>query len=121
MLGVSLGPAVGGLLADTYGMTAPFVAVGCASAASALYAVFRLPETHPGILKGRSRDAQGVPGSQQKPHDVDPGNPGILGRAQEYQVCRLWLWTIWGQGNQSMLSHSRSEVRGTARSEKGKC
>lgn len=45
LLGVSVGPAVGGLLADAYGLRTPFIVVGLGAAITAVYAFFRLPET----------------------------------------------------------------------------
>ena len=65
-MGVSLGPAVGGLLADTCGLRAPFMAVSAASAASALYATLRLPrdaprdpQTESGSSSSRTRGGAG--------------------------------------------------------------
>lgn len=45
LLGVSVGPAVGGLLADTYGLRVPFIVVGIGALLTAFYSFFRLPET----------------------------------------------------------------------------
>lgn len=45
LLGVSVGPAVGGLLAELYGFRLPFFVVGLAALAAAAYAYWRLPET----------------------------------------------------------------------------
>ncbi len=45
LLGVSVGPAIGGLLAELGGYRLPFYAVGIASPLAALYAYLRLPET----------------------------------------------------------------------------
>ena len=44
-LGVALGPGIGGLVADRYGLEAPFLVVGFTALAAALYSVLRLPET----------------------------------------------------------------------------
>ena len=44
LLGVSIGPAVGGALAEWFGLRVPFFAVGAASLLTALYAFARLPE-----------------------------------------------------------------------------
>lgn len=40
-----MGPAVGGILADTMGLRAPFTFTGIAAALAALYGLIRLPET----------------------------------------------------------------------------
>ncbi|MDH3679462.1 MAG: MFS transporter [Acidimicrobiia bacterium] len=45
LVGVSVGPALGGLLADAYGLRAPFIVVGAGALVTALYGFFRLPET----------------------------------------------------------------------------
>lgn len=45
LLGVSIGPAVGGLLADAYGLRTPFIVVGAGAAITSVYAFLRLPET----------------------------------------------------------------------------
>eukprot|EP00873_Tetraselmis_striata_P024724 jgi/Tetstr1/444988/TSEL_032797.t1 len=68
LLGVSLGPAVGGLLADAYGLRAPFLAVGCASLLASVYAYARLPETHPVLLR---RQAEGGTTSVASPSVAD--------------------------------------------------
>lgn len=45
LAGVSIGPAVGGLLADAVDLRAPFFVVGAMALSAALYGWFRLPET----------------------------------------------------------------------------
>lgn len=45
LVGVSVGPAIGGLLADAYGLRAPFLVVGAGAVITALYGFLRLPET----------------------------------------------------------------------------
>ena len=44
-LGVAMGPGIGGLIADAYGLSAPFHVVGALAIVSAIYAAVRLPET----------------------------------------------------------------------------
>lgn len=44
-LGVAIGPGIGGIIADAYGLSAPFHIVGALGICTALYAVVRLPET----------------------------------------------------------------------------
>jgi MFS family permease len=44
-LGVSLGPGIGGLVAQGFGLRVPFHVVGAAALLAALYAYLRLPET----------------------------------------------------------------------------
>ncbi|MGH1489897.1 MAG: MFS transporter [Acidimicrobiales bacterium] len=45
LLGVSAGPAIGGLMADAYGLRAPFLLVGGTATLTAIYGWLRLPET----------------------------------------------------------------------------
>ncbi|MEM7326340.1 MAG: MFS transporter [Actinomycetota bacterium] len=45
LLGVSAGPAIGGILADLYGLRTPFLVVGLTAAVTAVYSWLRLPET----------------------------------------------------------------------------
>jgi MFS family permease len=45
LIGVSLGPGLGGLVAEVAGLRAPFFVVGVASGIAALYSWLRLPET----------------------------------------------------------------------------
>ena len=44
-VGFALGPGVGGLVADRYGLSTPFYVVGVMGILTAIYAVVRLPET----------------------------------------------------------------------------
>lgn len=44
-LGVALGPGIGGLAADRWGLSSPFFLVGGTALAASLYALVRLPET----------------------------------------------------------------------------
>lgn len=44
-LGVALGPGIGGIVADQWGLGAPFFVVGGTALAASLYAIVRLPET----------------------------------------------------------------------------
>ncbi|MDH4306985.1 MAG: MFS transporter [Acidimicrobiia bacterium] len=46
-LGVSIGPAIGGLLGDRYGLRAPFQVVGILGLAASGYALARIRETRP--------------------------------------------------------------------------
>ncbi len=44
-VGVALGPGIGGLVGERYGLAAPFYVVGVLAIATAVYAAVRLPET----------------------------------------------------------------------------
>ncbi|MDH4145740.1 MAG: MFS transporter [Acidimicrobiia bacterium] len=45
LTGVSIGPGVGGLLADLWGLRAPFLVVGATAVLATVYSYVRLPET----------------------------------------------------------------------------
>ena len=45
LVGVSIGPAVGGLLADAFGLRVPFYVVGVGALVAGVYAYLRIPET----------------------------------------------------------------------------
>jgi DHA1 family multidrug resistance protein-like MFS transporter len=45
LLGTAIGPGVGGLIAEAWGLRAPFYVVGVAALFASLYAYLRLPET----------------------------------------------------------------------------
>jgi MFS family permease len=46
LVGVSLGPGLGGVLAEAFGFRLPFFAVGGAALLTSVYGYLRLPETH---------------------------------------------------------------------------
>ncbi len=63
LVGVSLGPAIGGLVAESYGLRAPFLLVGLAALVASLYGYVRLPETRPAQAEGRDADGH-APGAR---------------------------------------------------------
>lgn len=65
-LGISLGPAMGGLIAEGFGLRAPFYVVGVVSLASGVWAFFRVPETRSKDATGGGRSAK----SQAAPTDA---------------------------------------------------
>ncbi len=68
LVGVSVGPAVGGLLADAYGLRAPFLVVGAGALITALYGFLRLPETlGKGTGTGRGDDEPNGNGTNLPP------------------------------------------------------
>ena len=54
LLGVDLGPPLGGFVADTWGLAWPFFMAGGLAAAAAIWTVFRLPNRPPGWTPGGS-------------------------------------------------------------------
>jgi len=60
LVGVGFGPAIGGLLADAYGLAVPFYVVAGAALATTVYGFVRLPETlAPSRVKSASQDDSG--------------------------------------------------------------
>jgi MFS family permease len=64
LFGVSIGPGIGGLIAELLGLRAPFFAVAVAAAVAALYAWLRLPETAP-PPQGNPEEADGAAGQRR--------------------------------------------------------
>lgn len=62
LAGISLGPALGGLLADRFGLPAPFLFVAASAALTAVYGWFRLAETLRPTDRPGSGDAGGPAG-----------------------------------------------------------
>jgi len=64
LLGVSVGPAVGGLTAELLGLRAPFVVVGVLAAVCAVWALREMPETHPTpSVPSAAASSGGAPGA----------------------------------------------------------
>ncbi|MPZ98179.1 MAG: MFS transporter [Dehalococcoidia bacterium] len=57
LLGVSIGPGVGGLIAEVWGLRTPFYVVGAAALIATVYAYIRLPETRDRALAQAAEDA----------------------------------------------------------------
>lgn len=60
LLGAGAGPAFGGLLADAYGVRAPFLAFAVLTTLAALWALLRIPETRP-VVEAPDPSVAGVP------------------------------------------------------------
>ncbi len=67
LVGVSAGPAIGGVLADLYGFRAPFLVVGVSAALTAVYGWYRLPETRNKALSLPADDGSASDGSDTPP------------------------------------------------------
>jgi MFS family permease len=61
LVGVSLGPGLGGVLADAFGFRLPFFAVGGAALLTSVYSYLRLPETHAPRRAGGPVERSGDP------------------------------------------------------------
>lgn len=60
LVGVGFGPAIGGVLADAYGLASPFLVVGAAAFLTAVYGYVRLPETLTEQLRSDSQNIGGL-------------------------------------------------------------
>jgi DHA1 family multidrug resistance protein-like MFS transporter len=85
LVGVSLGPGLGGLLAEAFGFRLPFFAVGGAALLTSVYGYLRLPETHA---------PRGPAGSREKGADSlqptgGPARRRLLGSRDFLAVCLL--------------------------------
>jgi MFS family permease len=73
LIGVSIGPSLGGLLAAEFGLRAPFFVVAAAAMAAAVYGYFRMPETLRPAEAGaarprfRSKTLEGLKGLRSAP------------------------------------------------------
>jgi len=71
LVGVTVGPSVGGVVAAEFGLRAPFFVVAAASLVAAVYGYFRMPETltrrAPDGLRARSRTWAGLVGLRSAP------------------------------------------------------
>jgi MFS family permease len=59
-VGIAIGPGVGGLVGDAYGLSVPFYVVGVLGALTGVYAAIRLPETR-GVADDEVSAADGPP------------------------------------------------------------
>ena len=63
-LGITLGPAMGGVIAEIFGLQAPFFAVGAVSLLSGIWALLKVPESRPEAERKSSQAGQqGTPAS----------------------------------------------------------
>lgn len=89
LTGVSLGPGIGGLIAEGFGLRAPFYVVGVGAFIAAAYSFLRLPETsrlHE-EEEAASAGAEGNPGTPQQGSEPAGGaSPAEPSRAR-----RPWL------------------------------
>lgn len=67
LLGVSIGPAVGGLIAEGFGFRAPFFVVGCAALLAGVYAFIGLPETRHLVDASGDERPGGTGGDAERP------------------------------------------------------
>lgn len=61
LIGITAGPALGGIVAEFFGLRAPFIAIGIVSAASAVWVVLKVSETrwlHQEVIAGSSAGSE---------------------------------------------------------------
>src|SRR5262249_52681071 len=78
--GFSLGPGIGGFLAQTLGFTSPFLLSAAIALAASLLAIFMVPETLPEHLRVAAREQRAHPGEKAQ-------------RSQALRMTRL-IWLI---------------------------
>jgi MFS family permease len=71
LLGTSVGPAIGGGIAELWGLRAPFYVVGSAALIAMFYSYLRLPET----LQAITRPTEGAPDRAETPSDRVSAQP----------------------------------------------
>ena len=70
-VGFALGPGIGGLLAQTLGLSSPFLLSAAIALVASILAIFLVPETLPEHLRAEAREYQAKRGAKaQKPKDV---------------------------------------------------
>ena len=98
LLGVSIGPAVGGSLAELYGFRVPFYVVGVAALVAAIYSYWRLPETRvrPSSAPSPAASPTPPPASSSRRRDPEaasaaPAEPRRAPVAPRAAERRPWL------------------------------
>ena len=82
--GVAIGPGIGGLVADSYGLDVPFHVVGVTAVITAIYAAVRLPET---------RDMAAEESASAS--DADPISPMSFLLGRQFMLIALVSATIF--------------------------
>jgi len=79
LVGVSIGPAVGGITAELFNLRAPFYLVGALSLLCAVWAFYAVPETR-GRATSPADDGSTAPAQSRTPVALSPllGNMGLL-------------------------------------------
>lgn len=94
LVGVSAGPALGGVLAESFGLRAPFLVVGAAAVITAIYGWYRLPET-------RDRATAEAAASSRK---VRPGQGRSFFRSRRFVAIGLVSTAIFSiRGSRQIL------------------
>jgi MFS family permease len=105
-VGFALGPGLGGLLAQTLGLSSPFLLSAAIALAASLLAIFLVPETLPEHLRAQAREHQASRGAKaQKPREarfarliwliapflvIDFGSPAETSSPGSKSVMEMW-------------------------------
>ena len=94
LIGVSIGPAIGGLIAEFFGLRAPFYFVGVCALGAMAYSYFRIPET---VGQGLERAARET--AERDAEAVGPPAPGRawvrMLRSKEFVLISFVTMTIF--------------------------
>ena len=95
LLGISLGPAVGGITADLFGFAAPFYIVALVSVASGVWALAKIPAN---IARSPVRSASPVNPQQQRASSGDAPAPSVFRNVGYHGVNLLTFGTFFTRG-----------------------
>ncbi|MBI4336654.1 MAG: MFS transporter [Chloroflexi bacterium] len=97
LLGIALGPALGGLVAELFGLRAPFIVVGLLSLASGAWALLRVPESR--RLAREKRDVLSEGAVQQKaPDAASRGTYSFLFSRDYLLIALVFAGTFFTRG-----------------------
>ncbi len=113
LVGVSAGPAIGGLVADSYGLRAPFLVVGAAALFTAVYSWLRLPETldRSAAAAARAKSEEADRSIDAVDSDVGAGSDGKKSRRTDLGFFRSRQFVAVG-----LISMSIFSIRGSRQS-----
>lgn len=94
-LGVALGPGIGGLAADRWGLSAPFLLVGGLALAAAVYAMVRLPETLHVNARNDGEKRSGKPTSVEQASGAGPQTAMGLAMSRPFLLLAFASMTIF--------------------------
>lgn len=96
-LGVSMGPGIGGLVAEQWGLSAPFFVVGVTALTASVYSLLRLPETRGIQVDGRAT-------TEEAAEDAQPSSARQLALSRPFLLLAAVAMTIFV---------ARAGIRGT--------
>ena len=94
LLGVDIGPLIGGVVSDQWGLNAPFFLAGGLAAAAALWTAFRLPN-RPVQSAGSHRGLGVVPAASRPARDRDLSGAFRVLRDPTFLLVGLFTFTVF--------------------------